>query len=176
MLLNLARLKSHPHCVFTGVIKNILGLTRCMYGFHMVDYTKWPQCHGDPANRDGWPLFPKKLAYAHELAVGPRIALNILDANEPSFGWRGPGKQRIHTFPAGAVNIVRRRVQGTRQRLWECQCDPPVKLRCAKDDLQVRCEICGEVFVLKAPKTPSRIEQAPKDLCPASNDAGRVNR
>ena len=105
VLLNLARLKSHPHCVYTGAIKNIIGLTRCMYGFHMVDDTKWPKSHGDPANSDGWNVFPKKLAYAHKLAVGPRIALNILDANEPCFGWRGPGKQRIHTFPAGVVVV-----------------------------------------------------------------------
>jgi hypothetical protein len=83
---------------------------------------------------------------------------------------------RLPPFPAGAVSIVKRRVQGTRQRLWECECDPPVKLRCAKDDLQVRCEICMARFTLKQPKTPSRIDEGTKDLCPASNDAGRVNR
>jgi len=105
VLLNLARCKSHPHCVFTGTIKNIIGLTRCMYGFHMVDDTKWPASHGDPANSDGWPVFAKKLAYARKLAVGPKIALDILDANEPCFGWRGPGKERVHSFPAGAVIV-----------------------------------------------------------------------
>jgi len=105
VLLNLARLKSHPHCVYTGVIKNIIGLTRCMYGFHMVDDTKWPKNAGDPANSDGWPVFPRKLAFAHKMAVGPLIALNILDANEPCFGWRGPGRQRIHTFPASMVIV-----------------------------------------------------------------------
>ncbi len=105
VLLNLARLKSHPHCVYTGVIKNIIGLTRCMYGFHMVDDTKWPKNAGDPANSDGWPVFPRKLAFAHKMAVGPLIALNILDANEPCFGWRGPGRQRIHTFPAAMVIV-----------------------------------------------------------------------
>jgi uncharacterized protein (DUF362 family) len=102
-LINLARLKSHPHCVYTGVLKNLNGLTRAMYGYHMVDDTQWPKSHGDPANSDGWHLFPQKLAHAQRDAFLPRVGLFILDANEPCFGWRGPGKQRIHTFPAGVV-------------------------------------------------------------------------
>ena len=105
VLLNLPRLKTHPHCVFTSCIKNIMGLTRAMYGFHMVDDTQWPKSHGNPANSDGWHLFPKKLANAHKRVVGPKIALNIVDANEPNYGWRGPGKQRINTFPAGIVMV-----------------------------------------------------------------------
>ncbi len=105
VLLNLARLKAHPHCVYTGVIKNTNGLTRAMYGYHMVDDTKWPASHGNPANSDGWHVFPTKEAEAYKLAIGPRVALCILDANEPCFGWRGPGKQRIHTFPAGVVIV-----------------------------------------------------------------------
>jgi hypothetical protein len=84
--------------------------------------------------------------------------------------------QKLPPFPAGAVSITRRRVQGTRQRLWECQCEPPVKLRCASDGLQARCELCGELFAMKAPKTPSRIDQGTGNLSPAPNDAGRVNR
>ncbi len=105
VLINLARLKAHPHCVYTGVIKNTNGLTRAMYGYHMVDDTKWPASHGNPANSDGWHVFPTKLAEAYKLAIGPRVALSILDANEPCLGWRGPGKQRIHTFPAGVVVV-----------------------------------------------------------------------
>jgi len=105
VLLNLPRLKSHPHCVFTSCIKNIMGLTRAMYGFHMVDDTKWPKSHGNPAASDGWHVFPLKLAHAHKQAIGPRIALNIVDANEANYGWRGPGKQRIGTFPTGVVLV-----------------------------------------------------------------------
>lgn len=100
VLLNLARLKSHPHCVFTGCVKNIIGLTRCMFGFHTVDDHQWPQNHGDPAASDGWHVFPRKLATAHRDSIGPRIALNLLDAAQPTFGWRGPGSERIHTFDA----------------------------------------------------------------------------
>lgn len=107
VLLNVARLKSHPHCVFTGTIKNIIGLTRCMYGFHKIDETTDVANRGDPAASDGWHLFAQKLGNAFRHAVGPRIVLNILDAGEPMFGWRGPGNVRPHTFPAGVMIVGR---------------------------------------------------------------------
>jgi len=105
VLINLPRLKTHPHCVFTACLKNIIGLTRRMYGFHKVDETTEVAKRFDPADSDGWHVFPKKLANAFKLAVGPRIALNIVDANEANYGWRGPGKQRIGTFPTGVVLV-----------------------------------------------------------------------
>lgn len=105
VLLNLPRLKTHPHCVFTCCIKNIIGLTRRMYGFHKVDELTEVAKRFDPADSDGWHIFPKKLANAFKLGVGPRIALNIVDANEANYGWRGPGKQRIGTFPTGIVMV-----------------------------------------------------------------------
>jgi len=105
VLLNLPRLKTHPHCVFTSCIKNIIGLTRRMYGFHKLDETTEVAKRFDPADSDGWSVFPQKLANAFKLGVGPRIALNIVDANEANFGWRGPGKQRIGTFPTGLVLV-----------------------------------------------------------------------
>ncbi len=107
VLLNLPRLKTHAHCVFTSCIKNIIGLTRRMYGFHKIDETVDVVNRGDPATSDGWHLFPQKLAGAFKSAIGPRIALHIVDANEPNFGWRGPGKMRIGTVPAGAVLVGR---------------------------------------------------------------------
>jgi hypothetical protein len=61
-------------------------------------------------------------------------------------------------FPAGAVAIHKRKVQGTRMRLYECACEPPVKVRCARDDLHAECQECGELFELKAPKTGPRVE------------------
>ena len=104
VLLNLPRLKTHPHCAFTCCIKNTNGLTRAMFGYHMVDDTQWPKSHGDPANSDGWHVFPAKLAQAWKLAIGPRVALNIVDANQPNYGWRSPGV-RINTFDEGAVLV-----------------------------------------------------------------------
>ena len=105
VLLNVPRLKTHPHCVFTSCIKNIIGLTRRMYGFHKVDELTEVASRFDPASSDGWHVFPKKLGNAFKLGVGPRIALNIVDANEANYGWRGPGKQRIGTFPTGIVMV-----------------------------------------------------------------------
>lgn len=100
VLLNLARLKTHPHCVFTGCLKNVIGLTYRMYGFHKVDDVEWPRNAGDPADSDGWHVFPAKLAHAFRDVIGPRIALNILDAGQPTLGWRGPGPERIRTVDA----------------------------------------------------------------------------
>ena len=100
VVLNLARLKSHPHCVYTGCIKNVIGLTYRMYGFHKLDDAEMPKNNGDPADSDGWGVFPRKLAHAFRDVIGPRIALHILDAGDPTFGWRGPGSERLETFAA----------------------------------------------------------------------------
>lgn len=35
---------------------------------------------------------------------------------------------------------------GSRMRLWQCQCLPPVKVRAASDDLMATCQRCGEPF------------------------------
>jgi uncharacterized protein (DUF362 family) len=100
VLLNLARLKTHPHCVYTGCVKNVIGLTYRMYGFHKKDDVAPPKNAGDPADSDGWDVFPRKLGVAFRDVIGPRIALNFLDADQPTFGWRGPAPERIQTFAA----------------------------------------------------------------------------
>ena len=100
VVLNLARLKTHPHCVYTGCVKNVIGLTYRMYGFHKKDDVAPPKNAGDPADSDGWDVFPRKLAVAFRDVIGPRIALHILDADQPTFGWRGPAPERIETFAA----------------------------------------------------------------------------
>ncbi len=100
VVLNLARLKSHPHCVYTGCLKNVIGLTYRMFGFHKIDDAEWPRNAGDPADSDGWHVFPQKLGLAFRDVIGPRIALHLLDAGQPTFGWRGPGPERLATFAA----------------------------------------------------------------------------
>jgi hypothetical protein len=104
VLLNLPRLKTHPHCVFTSCIKNIIGLTRRMYGFHKVDERTEVKKRFDPASSDGWHVFPKKLSHAFKLGVGPQFGLHIVDANQPNYGWRSPGV-RINTFDESAVLV-----------------------------------------------------------------------
>lgn len=82
--------------------------------------------------------------------AGPAFAC-FVDANRKS----------LPPFPAGALHLAERRVQGTRLRLYECHCTPVIKLRCARDDLRARCELCGAFFAIKAEKTVSRLECAP---------------
>lgn len=38
---------------------------------------------------------------------------------------------------------------GSRLRLYECECVPPVKIRAAKDDLDCTCNVCAGLFVKK---------------------------
>ena len=36
---------------------------------------------------------------------------------------------------------------GSRLRLWECECVPPVKLRVARDELDITCNCCNSNFL-----------------------------
>ena len=36
---------------------------------------------------------------------------------------------------------------GSRLRLWECSCEPPVKLRVARDELDITCNCCNTNFL-----------------------------
>lgn len=36
---------------------------------------------------------------------------------------------------------------GSRLRLWECECLPPIKLRVAKDELDITCNCCNSTFL-----------------------------
>jgi hypothetical protein len=56
---------------------------------------------------------------------------------------------KLPPFPAGSLTILGRRVAGTRLRLFECACNPPIKVRTARDELPWVCEACGEVPQLK---------------------------
>jgi hypothetical protein len=69
---------------------------------------------------------------------------------------------RLPDFPAAAWDFssTGRKKQRTRLRLWECDCDPPIKLRAAKDDLNVICGDCEQPF---HKVTPSADEQDTSD-------------
>lgn len=51
-------------------------------------------------------------------------------------------------YPHGTITPkVEPKKQGSRLRLWECDCAPkPVKIRCASDSLQALCLVCGCEF------------------------------
>ena len=107
VLINVARLKTHHFTIYTGCVKNCIGLTYHMYAHHCTD-DKNPKAGASdkhPARMAGWKLFPAKLSAAYHGVFQPRLALNILDADEPTYGWGGPKPERIHTFKAGVVAV-----------------------------------------------------------------------
>ncbi len=72
--------------------------------------------------------------------------------------WVEGRRPRLPGFPAGALSLEGRRVQGTRLRLYECACAPPFKVRSGRDDLDAGCKRCGCPFVLRTGTTGARIE------------------
>jgi hypothetical protein len=56
---------------------------------------------------------------------------------------------RIGPYPhAAIVPRAKDKAPGSRLRLYECSCDPPIKLRVASDKLDATCNCCGELFTL----------------------------
>lgn len=55
-------------------------------------------------------------------------------------------------YPHQAIDASARKPQKTRLRLWECECDPPVKARVASDHFQATCDVCEVAFVMQTPK------------------------
>lgn len=53
--------------------------------------------------------------------------------------------EELGAYPHGAL-LVPRKAKGSRLRLWECGCEPPVKVRVARDDFNAFCGDCGEQF------------------------------
>ena len=70
--------------------------------------------------------------------------------------WADAAARELPPFPAGAVELTGVRVQGTRQRLYECACRPPVKVRAARDDLEAQCLRCECLFELRQAARPDR--------------------
>ncbi|GCE05600.1 hypothetical protein [Dictyobacter aurantiacus] len=54
---------------------------------------------------------------------------------------------RVGTYPhAAIVPMVKEKTPGSRLRLYECTCDPPIKVRVASDELDASCNRCGASF------------------------------
>jgi len=107
VLINLARLKTHQFTIYTGCVKNCIGLTWHMYAHHCTDDRNPKAGASDkhPARVAGWKRFPGKLSGAYNDVYRSALKLNILDAGEPTYGWGGPKPERIHTFAANAVVV-----------------------------------------------------------------------
>lgn len=50
------------------------------------------------------------------------------------------------SYPHAAIVPPPKKHKGSRLRLFECTCQPPVKVRVANDDYQAQCLRCGGVF------------------------------
>jgi hypothetical protein len=56
---------------------------------------------------------------------------------------------RVGPYPhAAIVPRTKEKAAGSRLRLYECSCDPPIKLRVASDKLNATCNCCSELFTL----------------------------
>ncbi|MFP4056238.1 MAG: DUF362 domain-containing protein [Candidatus Brocadiia bacterium] len=109
VLINAPRVKTHAFTLYTGCVKNCIGLTYHMYAHHCTA-DRNPKAGADenhPARLKGWRLFPAKLSAAYHEIYGPAVDLNVVDACEPTFGWGGPDPERIRTFQAHKTIVSR---------------------------------------------------------------------
>lgn len=51
-------------------------------------------------------------------------------------------------YPHAAIAVRAKEKVGSRLRLYECACEPPVKVRVASDDYRAKCLRCGDRFTL----------------------------
>jgi len=57
---------------------------------------------------------------------------------------------QLGPFPHAPLALVEKKKQTSRMRLYECACDPVVKVRTASDDFDATCNACDEVFTIKS--------------------------
>jgi hypothetical protein len=55
--------------------------------------------------------------------------------------------EQMGPYPHAPIVMQKKAKAGSRMRLYECRCEPVVKLRAARDDLQVLCLVCEAMFV-----------------------------
>jgi len=107
VLINVPRLKTHAFTIYTGCVKNCIGLTWHMYAHHCTE-DRNRDAGGDdkhPARVKGWEMFPGKLSGAYHEVYRKAVALNILDAGEVTYGWGGPKPERIRPVATNAVIV-----------------------------------------------------------------------
>jgi hypothetical protein len=56
----------------------------------------------------------------------------------------------LGAFPHAPLALVEKKKQTSRMRLWECACEPVVKVRCASDDFDATCNVCESPFAIKS--------------------------
>src|SRR6266566_822948 len=55
--------------------------------------------------------------------------------------------EQVGPYPHAAITVKPKGKVGSRLRLYQCRCDPPVKVRVASDGFQAVCLVCDVEFV-----------------------------
>lgn len=77
--------------------------------------------------------------------AGPPTATTVGDALRPILE---AYLAQVGPYPHAAIQVrPSQKKPGSRLRLYECGCDPVVKVRVASDDFQATCDLCGQAFV-----------------------------
>ena len=56
--------------------------------------------------------------------------------------------ERVGSYPHAAIRPSSPQKKGSRLRLYQCSCEPAVKVRVASDHFEARCEVCQDLFTL----------------------------
>lgn len=64
--------------------------------------------------------------------------------------WFKQAEKSLPKFPGGIDLTFKLKKQTTRLRLFECQCDPPVKVRVGRDEFEATCNVCEEAFEVRS--------------------------
>lgn len=76
--------------------------------------------------------------------AGPPTATVVGDALRPVLV---SYVERVGSYPHAAIQVKPKGKVGSRLRLYQCCCDPPVKVRVASDTFQAVCLTCDSEFV-----------------------------
>jgi hypothetical protein len=75
--------------------------------------------------------------------VGPPTATTVGDVLRPLLvGY----VEQVGPYPHAAITVKPKDKVGSRLRLYQCGCEPAVKVRVASDTFQARCLVCGVLF------------------------------
>ena len=55
--------------------------------------------------------------------------------------------EQVGPYPHAAITVKPKHKVGSRLRLYQCRCDPVVKVRVASDDFQAVCLVCDAEFI-----------------------------
>ncbi|HJT56802.1 MAG TPA: hypothetical protein VJ761_09925 [Ktedonobacteraceae bacterium] len=75
--------------------------------------------------------------------VGPPTATTVGETLRPVLAGY---VERVGPYPHAGLSVKPKDKVGSRLRLYQCQCEPPVKVRVASDHFHARCLLCHACF------------------------------